>query len=34
MITSLQNENALWQQFQSQKAQEQLKEEFEKAVQR
>ncbi|MDR0664650.1 MAG: LPP20 family lipoprotein [Helicobacteraceae bacterium] len=34
MMTSLRNENALWQQFQSQKAQEQLKEEFEKAVQR
>ncbi|MDR2152986.1 MAG: LPP20 family lipoprotein [Helicobacteraceae bacterium] len=34
MLTSLRNENALWQQFQSQKAQEQLKEEFEKAVQR
>jgi hypothetical protein len=34
MITSLRNENALWQQFQSQKAQEQLKEEFEKAIQR
>ncbi|MDR2034824.1 MAG: LPP20 family lipoprotein [Helicobacteraceae bacterium] len=32
LMSSLRNENALWQQFQSQKAQEQLKEEFERAI--
>jgi hypothetical protein len=32
LMSSLRNENALWQQFQSQKAQEQLKDEFERAI--